>query len=657
LPAKRPVGQFFLYCLVENGMAALEIPCPYCGMQLKLPDRKLLGRKARCGKCGQKFLLQEPSVANVESAPTFAAAPEMPGGRKPWVPEPVGSGTVGANLPPARQAAAGPATDVTPAPLELSAVGGLEPDDTVLARVRARRQKAARQRWLGLAGGIILLAVAAGVYYSGALAGGKSSRTRKPRPSASSVADVPEGSSGPTAAGLPAGSPTKGKPITLHLVPMGTRLLVHLRPAVLWETGGTPEEFKACLGPLGTWLEAAIKQECLLAPQRIDEALFAFIPTSRDTFAISVVVRTSEDTRKSELLEKFDGELDDSLERPCYVKGDRAFLILDPRTFALSPQSMAADMVDAVKNPGLPSDGVEALLSQSDRERHFTIVFQMEDLRLGAKTLVPQNALQLLNSTLDWMGDDVEAALWSFHLPRDYGEGFFSEIIVRNKLTKTTATLQKDLSERLAATPAAIRDLAYQIDPATMKLGEAKVVGRFPVMTKMAAAGTHFDTGNRYVSLQTALPERAAPNLALGALLTWNQTTLPGFGKSTSGSPAAPKAQSKLPDTIAERLQKVISVEFRRQFLYAAVDEISNEIGVQFKIEGNDLKMVGVTQNVYQTFKLDNVPATAVLHRMLYAEKLCLVVDEANKIAIITSKQAAADKKLTPFPLAPASNN
>src|SRR5689334_12533053 len=41
-------------------MSAFEVPCPQCGRKLKLADRALLGRKARCGACGHRFILEDP---------------------------------------------------------------------------------------------------------------------------------------------------------------------------------------------------------------------------------------------------------------------------------------------------------------------------------------------------------------------------------------------------------------------------------------------------------------------------------------------------------------------------------------------------------------------------------------------------------------------
>ena len=84
------------------------------------------------------------------------------------------------------------------------------------------------------------------------------------------------------------------------------------------------EEVRACLGPLGVWLESTIKSRCLLEPADIDEVLFALIPISREAFDVAVVVRSKNDLKRSELIDKFDGELVDK-PRLHYVGAERAW--------------------------------------------------------------------------------------------------------------------------------------------------------------------------------------------------------------------------------------------------------------------------------------------------------------------------------------------
>ena len=104
--------------------------------------------------------------------------------------------------------------------------------------------------------------------------------------------------------------------------------------------------------------------------------------------------------------------------------------------------------------------------------------------------------------------------------------------------------------------------------------------------------------------------------------------------------------------SVADRLRAPIEVvEFRRQMLYKAVEEVSMKSGVAFKIEGNDLKNVGITQNMHVDFKLEDAPATAILDKMLTKLGLVIHVDDVTGIAHVTSPQAAKNRGWTTFPL------
>src|SRR5262245_21855962 len=43
---------------------SVTVPCSTCGAQLKAPPSKA-GKKARCGKCGEKFRIPHPDAARV----------------------------------------------------------------------------------------------------------------------------------------------------------------------------------------------------------------------------------------------------------------------------------------------------------------------------------------------------------------------------------------------------------------------------------------------------------------------------------------------------------------------------------------------------------------------------------------------------------------
>ncbi|MFM8218963.1 MAG: hypothetical protein ACKOJF_08560, partial [Planctomycetaceae bacterium] len=427
-------------------------------------------------------------------------------------------------------------------------------------------------------------------------------------------------------AGFPLlGNPTHGKPITLKMVPLGARLVLHLRPAELWSASDEAEEFRACLGPLVPALETRLAELALFRPQDLESVLLSFVPTSREDFAVAVVARTVADIKRSDLIQRFNGELLD-LPVPHYVGPDRVWLIADARTFASAPKDMKDTFLDSAKGALDASEGLETLLARSDSARHFTFLGEVEDLRNGVTTLAPPTAQPLLRSVVDLLGDDAETVAWSFHLGDLAEEGnFFSDIHVRNRTTRSPAKLAKDLEKRLGDIPRQLLELVYKTRPETV--GHSKLVGRLPAMAKVVERSLHSSTGGRMVSFTLELPGRAAPNLAAGGLLAWDYANRPSFGGASRPGPGGGTgAEEKL--TIAQRLQKPISVEFRNEFLFKALEFISDEIGVKIRTDGPGMQRVGVTQNMRQDMRYENTPASVILHEILVARlkdrELCL---------------------------------
>jgi hypothetical protein len=434
------------------------------------------------------------------------------------------------------------------------------------------------------------------------------------------------------------------------MVPAGARLLIHLRPAELWQPNTHGEEFRFCLGPLAEYLDAQIKSMCKFPPQTIEQVLFAWIPGPRGTPPdFAYVVRLKNEVKKSQLLEAVGGELVDSYSQPVYLAGDRAGVIADLKTFALGPASMAEEMASAISGANPMPGGVEALIAMSDRQRHITVLFEPTAVLLDEEFLAPANARPFLRNAMEWFGDDAEAVLWSLHLEQDR---FYSDVRVRNQSGVRPAALEERLKERLNQLPKELLSAFRAMTPS--EAGKRQVIGRVPAMAKVVALSTESTYGSRHVQFITPLPDRAAPNLALGTLLAWDESTRTDFSKQPTTKP--PSDSATLPTTIAERLKKKIDIDFRREPLQGAIAYIAEETKVNFDIDGDALKLSGYTQNMPQTFKLDQVPATTAILTIFQQkdqEKLCLVVDEQKKTALITTHPVAEQQGLKPYPLTP----
>ncbi|MFP6766468.1 MAG: hypothetical protein VB858_22755, partial [Planctomycetaceae bacterium] len=178
------------------------------------------------------------------------------------------------------------------------------------------------------------------------------------------------------------------------------------------------------------------------------------------------------------------------------------------------------------------------------------------------------------------------------------------------------------------------------------QIGRRRIIGRFPAMTQVFARSTISAVGmtedgrpNRYAQLVTSIDERGAPNLALGALLTWDESTRTDFSKATGPKPQT--SGPKLPDLVAERLKIQIEVEFNRTPLQEALSYIAEECQTTVEIDGDALKDKGYTKNMPQTFSMTDTGMEVIKEIVGNYDSMCLVVLEKQKRFLITTTSFA----------------
>lgn len=610
-------------------MQSLRIPCPQCGKELRLNDRKLLGRKGRCPKCEHRFVLEEPEEVLLEEAPEenpFAG-----------IGQPASSPDVPPFINPAEQPTGDPAFNFDSTSSSSSSTLGT-------SRLREMKKRNAKRRNIALLAGTLILASVGGVV---AFVLNQPPDTEKETSHKQKVATVTILPPKKTRV-IKADSPTNGQPISLKFVPSGTRILINIRPAELWQDELQQKEFRACLGPLTLWAEETIKTLCLFEPTEIEELLIGLIPGVPGTPPdLTVVVHLKQAQQQSALTAKFQAQPNNDYGETVYVGNGRSYLIHDSKTFSIAPNGMEDDLVDAGEEGGVTSTGIEETLSQTDRKRHLTLVFEPYDGRIHHEAFAPEMAHPLLKQFFDWFGDEVEVAAWSLHL----GKSFYSDLVLRNKPSSgTSPTRLKQLAKKkMEALPKELYEMARKMRP--QQKGPQQIVGRFPAMMKVYSMATKADNANRYVSLTTELPERAAPNLALGALLTWDESTRTDFDAAPSMQPTRPQ-QPSLP--IAEQLKKPIDIDFRRTPLQDAFTYIGEETGVTIFVDGDALKLSGYTKNMPQTYNLGMVPGTTALHSIIekYGD-MVLVIDDQKQLLTVMTKAVAKDRKLKTYDPAP----
>lgn len=632
-------------------MTEIVISCPKCSRQLKLRDRSKLGKKARCPKCQNIFFMTAPPEEEDEVELQLAGSPDPAqpavGVGARWVPDNAAAPPTpvpapgGSQLPaPPQQPAGTPAAPVFETAPQPS--GGLQlaaEDQGGAAQLKAIRQKAARRRNLAIAFGILTACALGGAIYaardfsrSAKEQAARDAAPKRDEETASAKEELEK-----TTAIANAASPTSGEKLRLNALPMGAQMLINLRPAELWAEGTKTEEVRYCLGPLGVWAGEQIRSLTNREPAEIEQMIIAVIPGEvgepADTAA---VFQLKEEAKKSQLLLEFGGDRSDEFGYPVYLGDERSYLIKDLKTIAVCPTALAQEMAQSVEIANPQNDGVDAMIHQSDADRHLTVIFNPRSMARHRDTIFPEVTWKMIDRFTEFFNDEeIETVLWSFHFD---DRKFFSEILMRNRGIIKEHLLHREMQKKLRQAPYDIWHMVEKMNPTV--IGHRKIIGRFPAMTQVFAKSTIGGKGSRFAQLVTSIDERAAPNLALGALLTWDESTRTDFSKAAPVKPI--QSGPKLPDLIADRLKTKVEVEFNRTPLQEAFAFIAEECKTGVDIDGDALKDKGYTKNMAQTFSLNKTGMDAIKAILDRYESMCVVIQEDKKQFLITTESFAA---------------
>ena len=309
-------------------------------------------------------------------------------------------------------------------------------------------------------------------------------------------------------------------------------------------------------------------------------------------------------------------------------------------------------MASGIQYPSPQDDGIDALVQETDADRHLTMIFDPRNAIRHRDTTFPEVTWPMIDHFARFFNDEeIETVLWSFHLG---DSDFFSEILMRNRTIIKEHSLVKEMRRKLSAAPYDIWHMVERMNP--QQIGPRKLIGRFPAMTQVFARSTIGAVGmnddgrpNRYVQLVTTVNERAAPNLALGALLTWDESTRTDFTRTTE--PNQPAGGTDLPDLVADRLKLKVEVEFSRTPLQEAFAFIAEECKTAVQIDGDALKDKGYTKNMPQTFAMTSSGLEVIKKIVGNYDSMCLVIQEDQKNFLITTESFAKAKGQTVFPL------
>lgn len=675
-------------------MSTVLVACPRCGKELKLRDRSKLGQKAKCPGCDKPFVLQESAADEVQIELVENAVPVGTGAQ--WVPDdpPAGGEAPGFTLSPA-----GPVKS----PAGSVPLGGLGSSDGGIQRLKEiRRRNAKRRNMAILFGGVTAVAIAGAAWGlstqwkadpavdPAAVAGSAAGTPVVAEPGATPTAQQAPASSGTTLATVIAGPsegnviipfqdvtsqhqrkenaqlvealwPRRGKPVQLYMIPSGMNVVFHLRPALLWSDAEPWQELRYSLTEdVTNWLAAELKKHCRREPQEIEECLIAVRLGAIGTDPqVAAVVHFAKEQKLSDLIEEFRGQrLDGDSAARVHISPPYAYLIRDTKTVAIAPEQDAAEFPDVITAANTnTTEGLYQLLNLTDQARVFTVVFEVDDVKRHEEWLFSARTRPVFQRVLNWFGDDVETVSWSLDV---HEESVASELVLRPRSISNSSRVAAEMLKKLEFLPHELQSACVRMRPETR--GYLALIGRFPAMLEAYRQATVPTVETRHVRLTTVLPRKAAPNLALGSLLTWDQSTKTDFSAAApppTVASAGPRAN--LPDKVEDRLKLTFEGEFNQPF-QDAVAYIASECQVEIDIDGNALKDAGFTKNMPLKLSIGKVSGLEAFKQIILYERyrpptpdkqLCIVIDEAAKTVLVTTEAFAAAEGKTVYPLVP----
>ena len=204
--------------------------------------------------------------------------------------------------------------------------------------------------------------------------------------------------------------------------------ILHLRPSEVWSTDRKNREFVATLGDLGQWLEQKIRDITRFEPQEIEELTFAvnFGPRTSAPEVAAVVRLRSEQTKSDLQLNRFRGARRSDLEGELYESDPYSYLLIDRKTFAVSPITMSDTLAAAGKYPPQAPVDIEILLRESDRSRQVTLMFDLLNIDTHREFIFGEQMQHFADEFVLWFGKDVQTIGWSLHL----GSELFMETLL-----------------------------------------------------------------------------------------------------------------------------------------------------------------------------------------------------------------------------------
>jgi len=438
-------------------------------------------------------------------------------------------------------------------------------------------------------------------------------------------------------------SPTDGAPLNLAYLPPGAQLIVALRTSALAKHPEN-EKVRAALGPVGARAIELVQQSTHVPLESMDQLVAGFQPASDGNWDVTLVA-SIDDAAARRVVEQLAEATPEEHEGQIYhVVGEQAYYFptskKNGKVLVVAPVDAITDIIDLAGDPPPLRRDIERLLAHTHADRHVTMVVAPNTLFNEGQTMFAGEMAGLRDPLFWFLSDELSAAALSMH----WDENFFVELIATPTLDTSPERAARILTERMTQMPSKLEEYFAAVNLSTYS---EYVVRQLPQMLHMLTQYTRSSFAPDHAVLRCYLPAVAGHNLLMAAELTLAQTSKAvGISAEAPSTPAPVKPQS-----LTEQLKRPTSLQFARDTLEAAVEQLAADIGVAIEIDGPALQADGITKNQSLAINLENKPAEEILIeilRMANPDKTATAVNDPRQklVYVIAKSQAGAPNRL-----------
>jgi hypothetical protein len=403
-------------------------------------------------------------------------------------------------------------------------------------------------------------------------------------------------------------SPTNGQPLQFAELPSNAAIYFSLRPWDLLNNSRVGPKLLAAAGPLAEQARQRLEQDLGLKFEQI--TLLQIVWVEDQNSLVPVYYARARDSVTPEQWKSQLGTLsEDPIGNIPVYRGKTGLLYYWPpqdrgkRLIAAAPRQMQ----ELLTAPALPAPKMERLIKASDDQRLVNLLCAPSALFANGPRLIPSQA-QLFKTLEQALGYDTEALSLSLHL---IGPDFFTELKFRPSSGQVPAQAAKLYRDKLKAWEGGMNEFINTILPKNPQPFAFSLLMKLPRRIGKFVEYTRTGEEQGLVLVRTYLNADAGEHLVLGGELALAYAGMAAGGEQTSGTSSAADTTLAAPagNTVAEKLQKKMSLAFARDTLEKSMEMLATEIGVPIEILGGDLQLEGITKN--QSFSLEEKDKTA----------------------------------------------